>query len=382
MPGVWRCVIQENAQTFAHTTNAPKKGGGIGASAGAVIAWRRLLVILNPHAGRGAAAGAWAAAEPILRAAGCTSRVVETQRSGHAREFLAELPHGACDAVIVVGGDGTLHEAINGLMIAGTPGPSLGLIPAGTGNSLATDLACLDPTQAARAIVEGKTRTLDVMKVQISRARDDGGAEAAAVPAPSRTVYAFNIVGWGLAADAGARAHWLRRRAPWLGPRRYAVANVLELMRRRVWPTRLRLLSSDGTEEILRGGLVMVLACNTQHTGAGMRIAPRARLDDGLLDLIIVPKLSRARLLTLMHRIPSGQHLGAPELRYRQVSKFELVAEKAGDRPGRENWRLNVDGEILHEARTPCLEVSVRPGALNLLYPEMAGSRGDRAKEC
>jgi diacylglycerol kinase (ATP) len=336
--------------------------------------------VLNPHAGRGGASTAWAAAEPILRGAGCTLQVVEAKRPGQTRELLATLPRGACDAVVVVGGDGTLHEAINGLMAADAPRPSLGLIPAGTGNSLATDLTCLDPLQAARAIVEGKMRPLDVMKVQISPARNDGGAGAAAAP-ESRTLYAFNIVGWGLAADAGARAHWLRRRAPWLGPRRYAVANVLELMRRRVWPVRLRLLSGDGTEEILRGGLVMVLACNTQHTGAGMRIAPRARLDDGLLDLIIVPKLSRARLLTLMHRIPSGRHLGAPELRYRQVSKFELVAEKAGDGPGGENWRLNVDGEILHEAQTPCLEVSVRSGALNLLCREIGGSRGDQSKE-
>jgi diacylglycerol kinase (ATP) len=328
---------------------------------------RRLLVVLNPHAGRGAASRAWAGAEPILRAAGCTPRVVETQRPGHARELLAELPHVARDAVVVVGGDGTLHEAINGLMAAGTPRPPLGLIPAGTGNSLATDLACLDPAQAARAIVEGKTRPLDVMKVQISPAPDDGGAGAAAAPEPPRTLYAFNIVGWGLAADAGARAQWLRQRVPWLGSHRYAVANVLELMRRRVWPARLRLISGDGTEETLRGGLVMVLACNTQHTGAGMRIAPRARLDDGLLDLIIVPKVSRARLLTLMHRIPSGRHLEAPELRYRQVAKFELVEEKAGDALGGAGWRLNVDGEILREAQTPFLEVSVRPGALNLL---------------
>jgi diacylglycerol kinase (ATP) len=101
-------------------------------------------------------------------------------------------------------------------------------------------------------------------------------------------------VGWGLAADAVALAEWLRRRAPWLGSRRYAVANMLELLRRRVRPARLRLLllTTDRTKELLEGRYVMVLACNTQHTSAGMRIAPHARLDDGLLDLLIVPELS------------------------------------------------------------------------------------------
>jgi diacylglycerol kinase (ATP) len=111
----------------------------------------------------------------------------------------------------------------------------------------------------------------------------------------------------------------------------------------------------------------MVLACNTQHTGAGMRIAPRARLDDGLLDLLIVSELSRARLLTLMWRIPSGRHIEVPELRYRQVSGFELLAGKGRGRPGRDGWCLNVDGEILRGTQAAVLEVSVRRGALKLL---------------
>jgi diacylglycerol kinase (ATP) len=344
--------------------------GAAGASTGAVTSSTRLLVLLNPHAGRGAAAEAWVAAEPILRAAGCTSQLVETKRPGHARELLAALPRGAFDAVVVAGGDGSLHEAINGLMAADTPRPPLGLIPSGTGNSLAADLECLDPHQAARAIADGRTRPLDVMEVRLGPAGDRGAGAAAAsaavgaAPALPRTLYAFNIVGWGLAADAGARAEWLRRRAPWLGSRRYAVANLLELLRRRVRPARLRLLTSERTEELPESRYVMVLACNTQHTGAGMRIAPRARLDDGLLDLIIVPELSRARLLALMWRIPSGRHLEAPELRYRQVSGFELLAGKGGVRQG---WCLNADGEILRGTQAAVLEVSVRRGALKLL---------------
>ena len=144
--------------------------GAAGASTGAVTASARLLVVVNPHAGRGAAAAAWAAAEPILRAAGCTPQLVETKRPGHARELLAALPRGACDAVVVAGGDGSLHEAVNGLMAAGTPRPPLGLIPAGTGNSLAADLECLDPHQAARAIADGRTRPLDVMEVRLGPA--------------------------------------------------------------------------------------------------------------------------------------------------------------------------------------------------------------------
>ena len=92
-----------------------------------------------------------------------------------------------------------------------------------------------------------------------------------------------------------------------------------------------------------------------------------ARLDDGLLDLLIVPELSRARLLTLMWRIPSGRHIEVPELRYRQVSGIELLAGKGGGRPGRDGWCLHVDGEILRGTQAAVLEVSVRRGALKLL---------------
>jgi diacylglycerol kinase (ATP) len=334
-----------------------------------VTASRRLLVLLNPHAGRGAAAAAWAAAEPVLRAAGCTPQLVETKWPGHARELLAALPRWTCDAVVVTGGDGSLHEAVNGLMTVDTPRPPLGFIPAGTGNSLAADLEYLDPHQAARAIANGRTRPLDVIELRLGPAGDRwaGAAAANAATALPRILYAFNIVGWGLAADAGARAEWLRRRAPWLGSRRYAVANLLELLRRRVRPAWLRLFTSDRTEELLEGRCIMVLACNTQHTGAGMRIAPQARLDDGLLDLFIVPELSRGRLLALMWRIPSGRHLEAPELRYRQVSGFELLAGKEGGRRGREGWCLNVDGEILRGTQAAVLKVHVCQGALELL---------------
>jgi hypothetical protein len=108
---------------------------------------------------------------------------------------------------------------------------------------------------------------LDVMKVRLGP-KADGRAGAEASPESTRTVYAFNIVGWGLAADAGARAHWLRSRASWLGSHRYVVANVLEVLRRRIWPARLRLVNG-GTEELHEGDLVMALICNTQHTGAG-----------------------------------------------------------------------------------------------------------------
>jgi diacylglycerol kinase (ATP) len=356
----------------------------------------RLLVVLNPHAGGGRGAAALRRAEIVLRSAGCTLQVLATQRPGHARELLATAPAsvlgGGCDGVVVVGGDGTLHEVVNGLMERraagrGEASPPIGLVPAGSGNSLAADLGLSDAEDAARRIVAGGVQPLDVMELRLDEA-------PAARPAARRTLYAFNIVGWGLAADAGARAESLR----WLGPRRYALANVLELLRRRVRPARLRLLT-ERSEEVLEGRYVMALACNTQHTGRGLRLAPRAQLDDGLMDLLVVPEMSRRRLIALMHSVPEGGHLEAPDVRVRQVRGFEVVpgeageaaagaatrgsagdggpaggagadASRASDAAGgpapAADTRLNVDGEIV-----PCsprsLEVRLLPRALALL---------------
>ncbi len=354
----------------------------------------RLLVVLNPRAGGGRGERALSQAEPVLRAAGCTLQVLVTQRAGQARELLATAPAallpGGCDGVVVVGGDGTIHEVVNGLMDhaaaghgggrAGSPTasglPPVGLVPAGSGNSLGADLGLRDAADAARLIVSGATCALDLLEVTL------GSGEQA------RRLHAFNIVGWGLAADAGATAERLR----WLGPRRYAVANVLQLLRRRVRPARLRLVAGGGPaatagepagersgerfDERLDGEMVMVLACNTRHTGAGMPIAPRARLGDGLLDLLVVPEMPRGRLIALMRGIPEGVHVQAPEVRYRQVAGFELEAGLAAgptrpgvSQPGRAE-QLNVDGELIdlgpEEGR---FAVRVLPGALRLFAP-------------
>ena len=341
----------------------------------------RLVVVLNPRAGRGHGAAALGRAELVLRSAGCTLQVLTTQGPGHARELLATAPASVldCDGVVVVGGDGTVHEVVNGLMERraqgrGEASPPIGLVPAGSGNSLAADLGLSDAEDAARRIVSGGTRALDVMEVQLA---DPSAAR--------RMLYAFNIVGWGLAADAGARAESLR----WLGPRRYALANVLEVLRRRVRPARLRLLTGERSEEVLEGRYIMALASNTQHTGRGLRLAPRARLDDGLLDLLIVPEMSRRRLIALMQSVPEGGHLEAPDVRVRQVRAFEVAAGDpgaaaagtAGDagatgdaarRPApatavpNHAARLNVDGEIIACAPRS-IEVRLLPRALVLL---------------
>lgn len=299
-------------------------------------------MILNPRGGGGRAAGVVRRAGPVLEAAGLTLDVRETRCAGHARELARSLgtsgegagaePADPPHAVVVAGGDGTIHEVVDGLMARDDPAAvPLGVLPGGSGNSLAHDLEATDPEAAARRIVAGAPAPFDVL----------------AVTGPGGTLHAFNIVGWGLAMDAGRLGERLR----FLGAARYTVASALSVARGRRRPARLTL---DGDHE--SGDFSFVLACNTRHTGTGMQIAPRARLDDGLLDLVIVRATSRLALLALLSRMGSARHLRSPRVRYEQVESFALAP--AVDEP------LNVDGEIT--GRTP-LQVSVVPGALRLI---------------
>ena len=99
-----------------------------------------------------------------------------------------------------------------------------------------------------------------------------------------------------------------------------------------------------------------IIGCNTIHTGKGMKMAPLARLNDGLIDLIIVRKVSRLKLLKLFPKVFSGKHIGDPSVDYRQVKQFSIIPE--------EDNQLNLDGEVL--GSTP-VEVQVLPNEIELL---------------
>ncbi len=299
---------------------------------------RRLLVILNPRGGGGRAARVLSECESILRSGGFELEVRETRCAGHARELARSLgDQGAGEAeppsaVVVVGGDGTIHEVVDGLLARDDPGDvPLAILPGGSGNSLAHDLSATDPHAAARLIVGGRPQPFDVL----------------AVTGPLGTLHAFNIVGWGLAMDSGRLGERLR----WLGSSRYTVASALSVLRGR---RRTARLTVDDAHE--SGAFSFVMACNTRHTGTGMEIAPEARLDDGKLDLLVVRATSRLALLALLSRIDSGRHLRSARVRYEQVEAFSLAP--AAVEP------LNIDGEIT--GQTP-LEVRVVPGALRLI---------------
>ncbi len=289
-----------------------------------------MLVIVNPKGGGGRAERVLARAR--LEIDGLELTVQRTRHPGHAAELVREGSLADHDTVVVVGGDGTIHEVVNALMERErAQRPALGLLPGGTGNSLAHDLGLVNVERAREALLNPRRRTMDLLRVRTS----------------NRSFYAFNMVGWGLPATAGARAEAFR----WLGPSRYTVASMIEIMLGRPQTVEFE---TGGERRI--GAYPAIIICNTRHIGTGMQMAPLSRLDDGLMDVVILEPASRLQILRLLLRVYDGSHVGDRNVSYLQVDRFLLQMKRAG--------QLNVDGELLE---TEGLQVEVVPRAIDVI---------------
>jgi len=136
-----------------------------------------------------------------------------------------------------------------------------------------------------------------------------------------------------------------------MGSQRYNFASIVEVIRHK---KRFARVTIDGSS--IAADFAFIIGCNTIHTGKGMQMAPLARLSDGLIDLIIVRKVPRIKLLKLFPKIFSGRHIGDPAVDYRQVKEFSIIPE--------ENKQLNIDGEVV--GSTPAL-VKVLPSEIEIL---------------
>jgi diacylglycerol kinase (ATP) len=292
---------------------------------------KRFLLIANPASGSPPRAGLREQALAGLQAGGEVELLV-TERAGHAIQIARETDLARYDALCVLGGDGTAHEVVTGLMQRPDPARMpLGLIPGGTGNSVCLHLGVGDVRMALPRILAGHTRPVDVLRVQ----------------AGGDTHYCLNLVGWAAGCEITRTAERWRL----LGRVRYAAAALWHVLTARPRPARLILDDELHDDEFL-----LVLACNTRHVGSGMLAAPRADLGDGLLDVVVVRRASRWRLLALLRRVYDGTHIQMPEVEYHQVRSLRI--ETAGPEP------LNLDGEV--KGRTP-LAAEVLPGAIQML---------------
>lgn len=244
-----------------------------------------VLGVLNPMAAGGRSRHRWDHLLPVLRDRFPGLEVRLTEGPGHAetlgREWVARHPEGD---VIVGGGDGTVHEAVNGLLTPGWGG-ALGVVATGTGNDFATNTSAGEPPPADR-------RRVDVGRMQWSGA--DG---------TSRTRLFLNAVSVGVSPFANRMAGAVKGWLP--GRFSYAVAGVAALIRRR--PQHFRVIGEGCV--ILDGNALNVTLANGPTFGGGMRISPRSRHDDGHLDQVTIEDIGPFRALAALSRLYAGTHV-------------------------------------------------------------------------
>lgn len=312
----------------------------------------RIALIANPTSGRGRHGGAAHVAITALITAGHDVVVAHGSSYSESRANATALLErdGGLDALVVVGGDGTVHL---GLDVVATTGVPLGIVAVGTGNDIARHLRLprRDVTASVAVIDaalrgEGRVARLDA----VHATRPDGS------PVPEEHEWSLAVVSAGLDAAVNARANTLTWPA---GEGRYLRAVLGELAG--LEPYGYRLTTDSGTWE---GAALLVAAANTRYIGGGMDLSPGADAADGRLDVLRLDPVGRVRLLGLLTRLFSGSHLGDPAV---HLERSRAVAIEALPSRGlRTPPRPMADGEAI--ADLP-LRLEAVPDVVSVLLP-------------
>ena len=281
----------------------------------------RVALLVGPSSGKGRGPAEAAALRRRLPDAVLLEGTSREDALTRARAAVAA----GLDVLVAVGGDGTVHLALQA--VAGT-GTALAILPTGTGNDLANCLGVPTTGDAlAAAVLAGDRTAVDAVRV------GDGWFAC--------------ILGTGFDAAVNERAN----RMSWpRGRRRYDLATLLELRTFRPQPV---VLTLDGHR--LERSVMLVALGNARSYGGGMRMCPGASLTDGLLDVVVVNPLTRRRLIALFPRLFKGTHVSDPAV---EVHRARTVVLEGSPLP------VYADGEPFGQLPLTC---EVVPGALQVV---------------
>ena len=280
---------------------------------------KKLFVIYNPISGNNKSLKILPKVKSYLKDNDISFEIIMSEYKGHIKDILKNQNFSNYFSCCIIGGDGSFHEAINGYMSRNNQeNVPLSLVPAGSGNSLARDLDIIDYKSALEKIIRMQTRSIDIAKISYN----------------NHILYSFNIVGWGMVATVGKKAEKYR----WLGSERYTILSLLEIIFKKTYDAKITIYDKNNHKISMNDKFMFIMVCNTIHTGKGMKIAPKAVLDDGLFDLVLIKDAPRIKLLNLMSKLFSGRHIYDNLVKYKKIKKIILDTNKAED--------LNVDGEL------------------------------------
>ena len=304
---------------------------------------RHLQVIINPVSGKKQASQIFERVRPLFDRSYLKYTVRETYSTQDTQDYVRNLNLSNIDGLVIVGGDGTIHDAIVGL----TTRPDwekaielpLGIIPGGTGNGLSKSLLQLrnetyDPLNAAFLIAKGKQQNFDLAKVRQNKQK----------------YYSFLSLAWGLISDVDIESEKFK----FLGSLRFDLYALFLICLLRTYRGRFsfiphpdcksfqhQAIEQQGQWQVIEDDFIFLWAMNTPWAAHDMNVTPYARLDDGAIDVLIMRKgTSRLELLKALLRCGKGEHLNLPHMEYYKVRSFRLE-------PLTQKGLLVVDGELV-----------------------------------
>ncbi len=304
----------------------------------------KTLIVLNPHAGSGRAGKLWSQIEPLLWDALGELVIAVTQRPEEVAAHLDKARAAGLTRVIAIGGDGTNHALINAMMQLNNadstaPRMTFGCLPVGTGHDWARTLGIPDsPAAAVQWIAAAQPTPLDVGRLEFV----ENGQPV--------TRHFLNIASAGIGGQVDQQVNGQARRYPWT----FLAATVQTLL---TYKPQMMNVKIDG-KNWYNGKSYIVAVANGCNFGHGMRIAPNAKYNDGLFDVVLVEGMPRTRILSALTSVYSGAHIRRSDVHVARASSVEITLEAA------DTLGLDLDGE---PSRTSQVRFEAMPHALYTL---------------
>ena len=305
---------------------------------------RKTAVIMNPRSANGRTGKQWARMESKVREALHNPEILTTAHPGHATELARQALRDGFECIVSAGGDGTHHEVVEGFFDKGetvAPEASLGILPLGTGSDLARTLGLPRGELALPHLANGQTIQTDIIATEYTTA--DGGTALG---------YCINVAHTGAGAAVADRVN---RTTKFFGGFASFLWGVLATLA--TYDNKLMDLDIDGVK--ISGPCRNVIAANGVYDGGGIRVAPKARLNSGVMEVYVIGNLGRIEGFTNVRLLYQGRLMDRPDVvQYFQARR--IVAKSA------EPVLINLDGEVVDGLPAT---FTLLPGAIKLICP-------------
>lgn len=292
------------------------------------------VFLVNPASANGSTGKRWPELERRAAALGLTGPTLMSERPGHLTELASQAVADGATQLVVVGGDGTVHEVVNG--VAGADSVELAILPRGTGRDFARSLGLPKRfDDAVKVALSGRVRSVDAGRATFERGE----------------AWFANFAGAGI---SGAIARDANASSKALGGRLSFMISTVRVFAR--WKSAAVEAEVDG--ERRSGPMFEIVAMNGPYAAGGMQLAPDATADDGWLDCVFFGDVTKLDFLTTFPKIYRGRHLAHP--------KIELLRGRAVTIESDPPLPVVLDGE--QPGMTPA-RFEIVPGALRVRAP-------------